>query len=221
MFLDICVTAGETPFKNYFLTSTFVPTIENMVGSGGKLTIHGYGSIAYCVQTDDGSKVTIKVNNRPYGPNLKFRLLTPQQIATDENNNGLPEHEQTQMIINAYSSVLLLDKRTKTKTVMHRREMSIPVMECNIGFSFFDKFDKAVNTFFNARDMHDFPTNRNKIQAEDDDNDLSIGKKFDKSSESERKGAYDKASLEHEQSKYKQYMFLTLIQIMWMKSSSK
>ena len=69
--------------------------------------------------------------------------------------------------------------------------------------------------------MHDFPTNRSKLQAEDDDNDLSIGKKFDKSSESERKEAYDKASLEHEQSKYKQDMFLTLIRRMWMKSSSK
>ena len=173
VFLDICVTAAETPFKNYFLTSTFVPTIENMVGSGGKLTIHGYGSITYRVQTDDGSKVTIKVNNKPYCPNLKFCLLTPQQIATDENNNGLPEHEKTQMIINASSSVLLLDKRTK-KTIMHRWEMSIPVMECNVGFSFFKKFDKAVNTFVNARDMHAFPTIQNKIQVGDDDNDLSI-----------------------------------------------
>ena len=71
-------------------------------------------------------------------------------------------------------------------------------MECNIGFSFFKKFDKAVNTFVNARDMHAFPTIRNKIQVEDDDNDLSIRKKFKKSSESERKEAYEKASLEQE-----------------------
>ena len=60
--------------------------------------------------------------------------------------------------------------------------MLIPVMECNIGFYFFKKFDKAVNTFFNARDMHAFPTIWNKIQVKDDNNDLSIGKKFDKSS---------------------------------------
>ena len=52
--------------------------------------------------------------------------------------------------------------------------MSIPVMESNIGFSFFKKFDKAVNTFVNARDMHSFPTIRNKIQVKDDDNDLFI-----------------------------------------------
>ena len=119
-FLDTCVTAGATPFKNDILPNTFVPTIENMEGSWGKLTIHGYGSIAYRVQKDDGSKVTIKLNNKPYVPNLKFRLLAPQQIATDEKNNGLHEHEQTQMIINASSSVLLLDRRTKTKTIMHR-----------------------------------------------------------------------------------------------------
>ena len=75
-------------------------------------------------------------------------------------------------------------------------------------FSFFKKFDKAVNTFFNARDMHAFPTIRNKIQVKDDGNDLSTGKKFDKSSESERKEAYEKASLEHEESKYKQDIFL-------------
>ena len=67
------------------------------------------------------------------------------------------------MIINASSSVLLLDKRTKTKTIMHRQEMSIPVMECKIGFYFFKKFDKVVSTFVNARDMHAFPTIRNKI----------------------------------------------------------
>ena len=76
--------------------------------------------------------------------------------------------------------------------------MSIPVMEYNIGFSFSKKFDKAVNTFVNARDMHVFPKIRNKIQVEDDDNDLSIGKNFDKSSESVRKEAYEKASLENE-----------------------
>ena len=81
-------------------------------------------------------------------------------------------------------------------------------MECNIGFSFFNNFDKAVNTFVNARNMHSFPTIRNKIQVKDDDNGLSIRKKFEKSSESERKEAYEKASLEHEQSKDKQDIFL-------------
>ena len=56
--------------------------------------------------------------------------------------------------------------------------------------------------------MHAFPTIQNKIQVEDDDNDISMGKKFDKSSELERKEAYEKASLEHEQSKDKQDIFL-------------
>ena len=73
--------------------------------------------------------------------------------------------------------------------------MSIPVMECNIGFSFFKKFDKAVSTFVNARDMHALPTIRNKIKVEDDDNDLFIRKKFDSFLEAVRKEAYDKASL--------------------------
>ena len=72
--------------------------------------------------------VTIKVNNQPFVPNSKFRLLARQQIPIDEKNNRLPEHERTQMIINASSSVMLLDKQTKTKTIMHRQEMSIPVM---------------------------------------------------------------------------------------------
>ena len=71
-------------------------------------------------------------------------------------------------------------------------------MECNTGFSIFKKFDKAVNTFVNARDMHAFPTIWKKILVEDDDNDVSIGKKFNKSSELERKDTYEKASLEHE-----------------------
>ena len=77
MFLDACVTDGETPFKDDFLPNTFDPKIENMEGSGGELTIHGYGSITYCVQTDDGSKFTIKVNNQSFVPNLNFRLLAP------------------------------------------------------------------------------------------------------------------------------------------------
>ena len=75
--------------------------------------------------------------------------------------------------------------------------MSIPVMEFNIGFSFFKKFDKAVNTFFNTKDMHAFLTIRNKIQVEDDENYLFVGKKFERVSEAVRKEAYDKASLEH------------------------
>ena len=129
VFLDTCVTAGATSFKHYFLPNTSVPTIENMKGSGGKLKIHGYGSIAHLAQTDEVSMVTIKVNNQPFVLNLKFRLLAPQQIATDKRNNGVPEHERTQMIINAYSYVPLLGKRTKTKTIMHRQEISNPVME--------------------------------------------------------------------------------------------
>ena len=95
VFLDTCVTAGATPFKHDFLPNTFVPKIENMDWSGRKLTIHSYGSIAYRVQIDDGSMVTIKVNNQPFVPNIKFRLLAPQQIATDKKNNGIPEHERT------------------------------------------------------------------------------------------------------------------------------
>ena len=91
VFLDTCVTAEANPFKNYFIPNTFVPTIENMEGSGGKLTIQGYGSISYRVQTDEGSKVTIKVNNQPFVTNLKLRILAPQHIATDEKNNRLPE----------------------------------------------------------------------------------------------------------------------------------
>ena len=179
VFLDTYVTAGETPFKHDFLPNNFVPTIEKMEGWGGKLTIHGYGSITYRVQTYNGSMVTIKVNNQPFVPNLKFCLLAPQKIATDKNKNRLPEHECTQMIINAYSYVLLLDKQTKTKKIMRRQEMSIPVMEWNIGFSFFKKFDKAVNTFVKAREMHALPTIRNKIQVKDDNNDPFIGNQFD------------------------------------------
>ena len=81
-------------------------------------------------------------------------------------------------------------------------------MECKIGFYFFKKFDKAVNNFLNTRDIHAFPTIRNKIQVEDDDNDLLIGKKFNSFSEAGRKEAYEKASLEHKQSKDKQDIFL-------------
>ena len=86
-------------------------------------------------------------------------------------------------------------------------------------FFLFKKFDKAVNTFVNARDMHVFPTIRNRIQVKDDDNYLSIGKKFDKSLEAEIKEAYEKASLEHKQSKDKQDFFLTIIQRMRIKLS--
>ena len=107
-----------------------------MESSGGKLKIHGYGSITYRVKIDDGSKVTIKVNNQTFVPYFKFHLIATQQIATDEKNNRLTEHEQTNMTINASSSVLLLEKRTKTKTIMYRQEMSIPLMKGNIGFYF-------------------------------------------------------------------------------------
>ena len=111
--------------------------------------------------------------------------------------------------------------------------MSTTVMECNIGFTFFKKFDKAVNSFVNPRDMHAFPTILNKIEVKDDNNDLSIGKKFENSSESERKEAYKKASLEHKKSKDRRHnwstsnqkinriSFLTIIRRMWMKSSRK
>ena len=56
--------------------------------------------------------------------------------------------------------------------------------------------------------MHAFPKIRKKIQVEDDDNYLSIGKNFDRSSEAKIEEAYEKASLENEQSKDKQGIFL-------------
>ena len=103
---------------------------------------------------------------------------------------------------------------------MDRKENFDPSNKMQHVFSFFKKFDKAVNTFVNARDMHAFPTIRNKIQVEDDSNDLFIRKKFDSFSEAVRKEAYDKASLEHEQSKDKQDIFLeNMIRRMRMKSS--
>ena len=65
-----------------------------------------------------------------------------------------------------------------------------------------------VNTFVNARDIHAFPTIRNKIQVEDNNNDIFIRKKFNSVSGAVRKEAYKKASLEHKQSKDKQDIFL-------------
>ena len=56
--------------------------------------------------------------------------------------------------------------------------------------------------------MHAFPNIRNKIQVKNDDNDPFIGNQFDSVSEAVRKEAHEKASLEHEQSKDKQDIFL-------------
>ena len=53
-----------------------------------------------------------------------------------------------------------------------------------------------------------FSNHSKKIQVEDDNNDLSIGNKFDKYLEAERKEAYEKASLDHDQSKDKKDFFL-------------
>ena len=64
VFLNICVTAGATPFKQDFLPDTFVPKIENMEGLGGKLTIHGYGAISYRVQTDDRHLYRLQIGRR-------------------------------------------------------------------------------------------------------------------------------------------------------------
>ena len=91
---------------------------------------------------------------------------------------------------------------------MHRQEMLIPVIECKIGFYFFNFFDREVNKIVNAREMHAFPTIKNKIQVKDDENDPFIGKLLDRVSEAVRKEAYEKASLENDKSKYKQDIFL-------------
>ena len=66
-------------------------------------------------------------------------------------------------------------------------------MECNIGFSFFKKFDKEVNTFVNAREIHAFPNIRNKVQVKDDHNDPLIWKHHDSVLEAVRKEEYEKA----------------------------
>ena len=69
------------------------------------------------------------------------------------------------MIINASSSVFLLNKQTEKSAIMHRQEISTTVMEYSIGFFVFKKFDKAVNSFVNPRDMHAFPTIQKKSRS--------------------------------------------------------
>ena len=60
-------------------------------------------------------------------------------------------------------------------------------MEYNIGFSFFNKINNAINTLVNSRDMHAFRTIRKKFQVKDDENDLFIENKFDSFSEGGKK----------------------------------
>ena len=56
--------------------------------------------------------------------------------------------------------------------------------------------------------MHALPTIRKKNQVKDDENDPFIGKQFVSVLEAVRKEAYEKASLEQEQSKDNQDVFL-------------
>ena len=114
VFLDTCMTAAATPLKNVFLPNTCVPTIENMEGSGGKLTIYGYGSIAYHVQTDDVSNVTIKVKNRPYVPNSIFFPSHPDRspqtkITTGDMSTNKPTWSS--ILIHQYCSLTSKQKQ--------------------------------------------------------------------------------------------------------------
>ena len=86
--------------------------------------------------------------------------------------------------------------------------MSIPIMECNIGFSFFKKFDKAVNTFVNARDMHAFPIIRKKSRSKMTTRIYSSERSSTNPRNRKEKEACEKASLEHEESKDKPDVFL-------------
>ena len=145
------MTAGATPFKNNFLPNTFVSTIENMEGSGGKLkfTATVPSHIVY------DQRLLLKLTISLMFQICNFVFLHLNILQQTKRTRSYLSMNGDQVIIHASSS-LLLDKRTKTKTIIHRQEISIPVMEFNIGFSFFNKFDKAVNTFVNTRNMHYF-----------------------------------------------------------------
>ena len=64
VFLDTCVIAGATPFKNDFLPNTFFPTIENMEGQGGnqQFTATVPSHITYIQITDQRSPLRLTIS---------------------------------------------------------------------------------------------------------------------------------------------------------------
>ena len=88
----IIVDTGASAAFTYCLDDfiSFTPIRANVNGLG-RMTINGVGTIRYQIVTDKGTTETLEIHGAYYVPQLKVRLLSPQQVCRQSSRRCMYE----------------------------------------------------------------------------------------------------------------------------------
>lgn len=124
-FYIICDTGASVAFT--FCMNDFISfkEIDEKVEGLGTLKIKGVGSIQYNILTDDGRLAPLVIRKAYYVPDLKMRLVSPQQICEES-------HLPVSCDLNAHWFRLRWESHTKT--IPYNKATNLPIMETAPGF---------------------------------------------------------------------------------------
>ena len=121
----------------------------------------GMGDIEYLVTDDDGVQHSLLIKDSLYVPAMPFRLLAVNQLA--KQIEGRPGSEGTGFFSFGCHSKFKWKQQQFCKTIPHRENIDIPVMEANCGNRTYSHFHKNFlalcdNTSDFAASFHTVPS---------------------------------------------------------------
>ena len=85
LYYDTCASHTSSPFREDFEELDETATAGQLDGIASGLQIRGTGTVKYCIMGDDGKSFVIKLPAY-WVPDLKCRLLTPQDLSTEDGH---------------------------------------------------------------------------------------------------------------------------------------
>ena len=147
--MDNCASRTMTFCKEDFISEIVPPDINHITGAGGAVAVKGMGDVEYFVTDDKGARHSLIIRDALYVPSVPFRLIAINQYA--QQLEGTPMSEGTGIFSFGWHSKFRWNNQQFCKTIIHRENIDIPVMEVNNGNGTYSKFHKSFSKFFDTK----------------------------------------------------------------------
>ena len=144
--MDNCASKTMTFCKEDFITPIGEADVHSITGAGGNAMVKGMGDVEYFVVDDDGVGHSIIIKDALYVPDVPFRLMAVNQFA--KQVEGREGSEGTGIFSFGWHSKFKWQGQKYCKTIVHRENIDIPVMEVNCGNKTYSNFYKSFTAIF-------------------------------------------------------------------------
>lgn len=127
--MDNCASRTMTFCPSDFITPIVDADVKSVTGAGGGVSVQGMGDVQYSVVDDDGMYHSLVIKDTLYVPSVPFRLLSANQLA--KQIEKVPGSEGTGIFSFGWHSKFKWNHQQYCKTIVHRENIDIPVMEAN------------------------------------------------------------------------------------------